>query len=77
MDFSPLELELLFRAKLYGINGEIIGELASKKRVLIDKEDIPEKIKQAIIAIEDQTHNFLNNQYWVIEKQGVKLKEKK
>ena len=45
--------------KLYGINGEIIGELASKKRVLIDKEDIPEKIKQAIIAIED--HSFYSH----------------
>ena len=44
---------------IYDTNNKIIGELASKKRILIDKEDIPKKMKEAIIAIED--HYFYSH----------------
>ena len=45
--------------KIYDTNDKLIGELASKKRILIDKEEIPVQMKQAVIAIED--HYFYSH----------------
>ncbi len=56
-DLKNYEFDL--PTEIYDINGKLIGELASKKRILIAKEDIPEKMKQAIIAIED--HSFYSH----------------
>lgn len=45
--------------KIYDINGEIISEFFNEKRELIDYEDIPEDLINAIVAMEDQ--NFFTH----------------
>ena len=39
--------------RVYGRTGETIGEFATQRRVIIDYDDIPEVLRQAIIAAED------------------------
>ena len=39
--------------KIYDRNGELVDELYIQKRILLKKEEVPEKLKQAFIAIED------------------------
>ena len=56
-DLENYEFDL--PTKIYDTNDKLIGELASKKRILIDKEDIPAQMKQAVIAIED--HSFYSH----------------
>lgn len=45
--------------EIYADNGEVFGRFAIEKRVLVTYEQIPEKLKQAIIAAEDK--NFFSH----------------
>ena len=47
-DYRPPQI-----TKVYAGNGKIIGELALERRIPIEYEQIPEQLKQAILAIED------------------------
>lgn len=40
--------------KLYSINGELIAEFAEEKRELVKFKDIPQILKDAVIAVEDK-----------------------
>ena len=39
--------------RIYDRTGETIGEFATQRRVIIDYDDIPDVLRQAIIAAED------------------------
>ncbi|MEW6607079.1 MAG: PBP1A family penicillin-binding protein [bacterium] len=39
--------------KLYSLNNEVIAEFAEEKRELVSLEDIPQTLKDAVIAVED------------------------
>jgi len=43
-----------FPTKLYSLNNELIAEFAEEKRELVKLEDIPELLKNAVIAVEDK-----------------------
>src|SRR5262249_18587589 len=47
-DYSPAEV-----TKVYADDGTVIGELSLERRIPIEYKDIPEKLKEAILAIED------------------------
>ncbi len=47
-DYRPPQI-----TKVYASNGKVIGELALERRIPIEYEQIPERLKQAILAIED------------------------
>lgn len=47
-DYRPPQI-----TKVYASNGQVIGELALERRIPIEYEQIPEQLKQAILAIED------------------------
>ncbi|MEW6097244.1 MAG: PBP1A family penicillin-binding protein [bacterium] len=42
-----------FPTKLYSLNGELIAEFAEEKRELIKLEEIPQILKDAVVAVED------------------------
>lgn len=46
-------------SKIFDRNGQLIDEFVIQKRILLAKDKIPEKLKQAFIAIED--NNFYNH----------------
>lgn len=43
-----------FPSKLYDLNGKLIAEFAEEKRELVKLSDIPQKLKEAVIAVEDK-----------------------
>ncbi|NDD65022.1 MAG: hypothetical protein EBZ36_13780, partial [Acidobacteria bacterium] len=47
-DYRPPEI-----TKVYASNGKVIGELALERRIPIEYSQIPETLKQALLAIED------------------------
>src|SRR5262245_27993469 len=47
-DKKPIEI-----TKVYAKDGTLIGELALERRIPLEYRDIPEQMKQAILAIED------------------------
>jgi penicillin-binding protein 1A len=42
-----------FPTKLYSLNGELIAEFAEEKRELVSLADIPQALKDAVVAVED------------------------
>lgn len=46
-------------AQLYSANGELFAEFYIKRRMIVDFKDIPQSLKNAIIAVEDS--NFYNH----------------
>ena len=53
--------------RLYDVNGALITQLAVENRTLVDLSHIPENLKKAMIALEDQ--NFYS--HWGIDVKGV------
>jgi penicillin-binding protein 1A len=47
-DYTPSTI-----SRVYGANGEVIGEFAVQRREVITYEEIPERLRQAILAAED------------------------
>ncbi|NBO63982.1 MAG: PBP1A family penicillin-binding protein [Acidobacteria bacterium] len=47
-DYRPPEI-----TKVYASNGRVIGELSLERRIPIEYSQIPERLKQALLAIED------------------------
>lgn len=45
--------EWKFPTKLYSLNSELIGEFAEEKRELVSLSDTPQRLKDAIVAVED------------------------
>lgn len=43
-----------FPTKLYSADGELIAEFAEEKRILVRLEEIPQMLKNAVIAVEDK-----------------------
>ena len=57
-DYAPSTI-----TRVYGMNGDVVGEFATQRRVVITYEQISPLLKQAIVAAEDQnfdTHLGLN-----------------
>ena len=53
--------------ELYGDDGQVIGSFALQRRILLDYEQIPEVLKDAVVVTEDQ--NFYS--HWGIDMYGV------
>ena len=53
------ELKPNIVTQVFAVDGSILGEFAIEKRILIKYEEIPEVLRNAIIATEDE--NFFNH----------------
>jgi penicillin-binding protein 1A len=49
-DYTPSSI-----TRLYAIDGRVVGEFATQRRVIVKYEDIPPVLRQAILASEDST----------------------
>jgi penicillin-binding protein 1A len=49
-DYTPSSI-----TKLYALDGRVVGEFATQRRVIVKYEDIPPVLRQAILAGEDST----------------------
>jgi penicillin-binding protein 1A len=47
-DYAPSTI-----TRVYAVGGEVVGEYATQRRVVIGYDDIPERFRQALIATED------------------------
>ena len=48
-DYAPSTI-----TRVYGVNGEVVGEFATQRRVVISYDEISPLLQQAIVAAEDQ-----------------------
>ncbi len=49
-DFSPSTI-----SRVYGRNGALIGDFATERRLVVGWDEIPERLRQAIVSVEDAT----------------------
>ncbi|WP_078806524.1 PBP1A family penicillin-binding protein [Pilibacter termitis] len=51
---SDKELGASASSKIYGLNNELIADLGAEQRVLFEPNELPEKLKDAVISVEDK-----------------------